>query len=293
DFVQHCDGRAATLFGQIRFNSEVPLDLESALPAPFAFVDAVDVARSVPVMSNSVTISGITNAPISVRGGEYSIDAAPFTSADGTIANGQTLALRVMSSSLAGTPTFATVRIGAASATFQAITALGAQGTNVLYFHSQPGDFIGQVRFNSNVPIYTDPVLPAPFAFVDAVDVPRSAPITSDAVQISGISSAPISVQGGEYSINSAPFTTAPGTIANGQIVRLRLLSSSLAGTPTFGTVRIGAASATFQATTAIALQGTNVFYYHSQPGDFIGDGERGALHAGTGWTLTPRRNYH
>src|SRR5213592_4805253 len=102
-----------------------------------------------------------------------------------------------------------------------------------------------------------------------------------------------ISVQGGEYSINSAPFTTAPGTIANGQIVRLRLLSSSLAGTPTFATVRIGAASATFQATTAIALQGTNVFYYHSQPGDFIGDGERGALHAGTGWTLTPRRNYH
>src|SRR5439155_211250 len=34
-------------------------------------------------------------------------------------------------------------------------------------------------------------------------------------------------------------------------------------------------------------------FYYHSQPGDFIGDGERGALHAGTGWTLPPRRNYH
>src|SRR5438552_2711315 len=304
DFVQHCDGRAAALFGQIRFNSEVPLDLESALPAPFAFVDAVDVARSVPVMSNSVTISGITNAPISVRGGEYSIDGAPFASAGGTIANGQTLALRVMSSSLAGTPTFATVRIGAAGATYEWTTALGPQGTNVLYLHSQPGDFIGQgqqrafhagngwtltpsrnyhngvsftiqgpniwsldlagpgraqlavgayekaagypfengtspglsfqgegrgrgetgrfeileiayaadgsvqrfaadfvqrcvevgvpalfgqIRFNSNVPIYTDPVLPAPFAFVDAVDVPRSATITSDAVQISGI----------------------------------------------------------------------------------------------------------
>src|SRR5204863_6173132 len=122
---------------------------------------------------------------------------------------------------------------------------------------------------------------------------PRSATITSVALQASATTGAPTIALRDALPIYGAPFASAGGTIANGQTLALRVMSSSLAGTPTFATVRIGAASATFQATTAIALQGTNVFYYHSQPGDFIGGGERGALHAGAGWTLTPRRNYH
>jgi len=414
NFVQHCDDAARALFGQIRLNSDVPLDLESALPAPFTFADALDVARNAVITSNTVTLSGFTNAPISVQGGEYSINGGAFTSMPGTIANGQTVALRLMSSSVPGTATYATVKIGAASSTFQATTALAQSGTNILYFHSHPGEYIGQgeqrafhagngwtlrpsgnfssgvtfsvdgpgfwtlnfapprgsklaagvyenaasyptqngtspglsfygegrgcsvkgrfeifevgyradgsvqrfaadfvqyglpfgcppaptglfgqIRYNSDVPIYTEAVLPTPFDFVDAVDVPRGVPVISNGVQISGISSTPISVQGGEYNINGGPFTTAPGTVTNGQIVRLRLLSSNLAGTPAFATVKIGAASATFQATTAIAVQGTDVLYYHSQPGDFIGGGERAALYAGTGWILRPSRNYH
>jgi subtilisin family serine protease len=409
DFVQHCEGGLPALFGQIRFDSGVPLDLESVLPAPFGFVDVADVSLGVPVTSNAVAISGITSAPIRVQGGEYSLNGGPFTGTAGTIANGQTVALRLMSSSLPGTATFATVRIGAASATFQVTTALGP-GTNMLYFHSQPGDYIGagqqralyagtgytltpsrnyhngvsfsisgggqswsldlagpqtaplavgsyenavrfpfengtspgislsgdgrgcntirgrfdvlevsyggdgsvqrfaadfvqhcegglpalfgQIRFNSNAPIYIAPVLPAPFAFADAVDVPRGVPVASNAVTISGITTAPISVQGGEYSINGGPFTGTAGTIANGQTVALRVMSSSLPGTATFATVRIGAASATFQVTTAFA-PGTNMLYFHSQPGDYIGAGRQRALYAGTGYTLTPSRNYH
>jgi hypothetical protein len=411
DFVQHCEGGLRALFGQIRFNSEVPLSLESALPAPFDFVDAVDVEPSVPVTSDSVTITGIAQAPVSVQGGEYSIDGAPFASTPGIIRNGQTLAVRLMSSSLPGTASFVTVRVGAAAATFQATTALGAQGTNLLYFHSQPGDWIGQgqqralhagtgytlapsrnyhngvtftingpqgwhvdfaapgraplavgvyenavrfpfengtspgvslggdgrgcnairgrfevldiayaadgtvqrfaadfaqrcveggmpalfgqVRWNSNIPIYTEAELPAPFAFFDQVDVPLGSTIVSNTVQISGITSAPIRVLGGEYSVSGQPFTSAPGTITNGQTVQLRLVSSTLPGTAAFATIKIGAAAVTFQATSAIAEQGANVFYYHSQPGDFVGDGRREALHAGNGWTLRPSRNYH
>ena len=410
DFVQHCEGGAAALFGQVRFNSDLPVYSEAVLPAPFVFADAFDVPRGALITSNAVTVSGIAAAPISVQGGEYSIDGGPFTRDAGTIANGQTVRLRLVSSSLGGTASFATVRIGAASATFKATTAF-AQGANILYFHSQPGDFIGlgrqralyagtgytltpsrnshngvsfaiegggdswrinlagpqraplavgaydnavrhpfenglspgidvsgegrgcnkirgrfdvlevaygadgsvqrfaadfvqhceagmpalfgQIRFNSDLPVYTEAVLPAPFDFVDAVDVPRAALVTSNAVTISGIAAAPISVQGGEYSIDGGPFTSAAGIITNGQTVALRRVSSSLAGTAAFATVRIGAASATFQVSTAIALQGANMVYFHSQPGDFVGGGLQRALHAGNGFTFTPSRNFH
>ena len=143
DFVQHCDGFAPALFGQVRYNAAAPFDLEPALPAPFDFIDVVNASPATPVTSNAVAISGITSAPIRVQGGEYSIDGGPFTSAPGTIGNGQTVVLRLVSSALPGTPSFATVKIGAASATFQVTTAL-APGTDMLYLHSQPGDFIGQ-----------------------------------------------------------------------------------------------------------------------------------------------------
>ena len=151
----------------------------------------------------------------------------------------------------------------------------------------------GQVRYNANTPINTAPALPAPFAFADAVDVPRGVLVVSNSAVISGITNAPISVQGGEYSISGGPFTTAAGTIANGQTVALRLTSANLPGTAAFATVKIGAASATFKATTRIGLTGTNVLYFKSDPADFIGQGQTRFLYAGTGFTLTPKRNFH
>ena len=413
DFVQHCEGGVAALFGQIRFNSSRAVYTDPVLPAPFAFVDNLDAPSNALVSSNAVTISGITTAPISVQGGEYSINGGGFTSAAGTITNGQTVALRVQTSSF-GISSFATVKIGAASATFQAIAGTGQQGSITgLYYQSQSGDFIGQgqqrmfsgvtgyvltpsrnnhhgasfniqgngqfwsldlsgpqqaplavgsyedavrypfengvspgisltgdgrgcntvrgrfdvleaaynadgtvqrfaadfvqrceggvpalfgqIRYNANTPINTAAAVPAPFAFIDAVDVPRGALVVSNTVGVilSGGSSAPISVQGGEYSINGGPFTSVAGTFTSGQSVTLRLTSSSLPGTAAFATVRIGGASATFKATTMIALAGTKVLYFKSAPGDFIGDGQTRFLYAGTGFTLTPKRNFH
>jgi len=142
DFAQHCEGFAPALFGQVRFNSQVPIDLESDLPAPFSFIDAVNVPLNSDVISNAVSITGITSAPIRVQGGLYSIDGGPFTNDPGFISNGQSVRLQLRSSSLPGTSTFATVKIGAASATFQTTTPF-APGINILYYHSQPGDFIG------------------------------------------------------------------------------------------------------------------------------------------------------
>jgi hypothetical protein len=149
DFVQRCEGGAAALFGQIRYNANTPVNSAPELPAPFAFIDVVDVPRGIQVISNTVSIFGISTAPISVKGGEYSINGGPFTALAGTINGGQSVAVRLTSSTLPGTAAFATVKIGAASATFKATTLIALTGTNVLYFKSSPGDWVGlgQTRF--------------------------------------------------------------------------------------------------------------------------------------------------
>ena len=412
DFVQHCEGGLPALFGQIRFNSLQPVYTETMLPAPFAFVDNLDAPSNALVVSNAVAISGISTAPISVQGGEYSINGADFTAAPGTIASGQTVALRVRTLSF-GTSSFATVKIGAARATFQANAGTGQQGAiSGMFFASQPGDYVGegqqrsftaavgytlapsrnfhdgvsfsiqgnaqvwsldfsgpqqaalavgsyedavtfpfengansglsltgetrgcsrirgrfdvlevaygpdgsvrrfaadfvqrceggaaalfgQIRYNANTPMNTAPVLPAPFVFVDAVDVPRGAVVVSNTVDIvlSGSATAPISVQGGEYSINGGAFTSAAGTIASGQTLALRLTSSAQAGTAASATVRIGGASVTFKATTAIALRGVNVLYFKSAPGDYIGSGQTRFFHAGNGFAVASTHGY-
>src|SRR5206468_1452242 len=115
DFVQHCEGGLPALFGQIRYNANTPINTAPTLPAPFGFADAVDVPRSALVVSSttSITLSGGTSAPISVQGGEYSINGGAFTATPGTITSGQSLALRLTSSSLAGAAAFATVKVGA------------------------------------------------------------------------------------------------------------------------------------------------------------------------------------
>ena len=90
----------------------------------FNFQTQYGVAPNTPVTSNSITVTGIsTPTPISVTGGQYSINGSAWTSMVGTVSNGQTVALRVTSSSAAMTATTATLGIGAASGDFSAITA--------------------------------------------------------------------------------------------------------------------------------------------------------------------------
>src|SRR3954462_15388579 len=65
-------------------------------PNSFTFNNKSDTGLSTPVTSNQVTITGITAAaPISITGGEYSIEGGAFTSAAGTVNNNQTVTVRV------------------------------------------------------------------------------------------------------------------------------------------------------------------------------------------------------
>jgi len=95
---------------------------------------------------------------------------------------------------------------------------------------------------------------PDPFSFPPVTNAAQGSVETSAATVVTGINTAtPISVTGGSYSINSGPFTAAPGTVTAGQSVRVQLAAASAPNTTSVATLTIGNASAAFSVTTAAA----------------------------------------
>ena len=92
------------------------------------------------------------------------------------------------------------------------------------------------------------------FTFVDQTNVPLSTTITSAAVTITGIAApATISVTGGTYSIGcGATFTSAAGSISNGQTVCVRHTSAATASTVTNTVLTVGGVADTFTSRTGI-----------------------------------------
>jgi hypothetical protein len=98
----------------------LPLDTN---PDPFTFVDQTGVALDTFIYSNTITISGINaSATISITGGECSINGGAFASAVGNISNGDTVQVRIISSSSYLTTTSATLIVGGSSDTFSVTT---------------------------------------------------------------------------------------------------------------------------------------------------------------------------
>jgi hypothetical protein len=78
----------ARLRGYIRINSSVPIDYAIREPLPLQFIQVTGATVGSAVESNEVTVKGINvTVPITVSGGEYSIDAGPYTSVAGTDKN--------------------------------------------------------------------------------------------------------------------------------------------------------------------------------------------------------------
>ena len=94
---------------------------------------------------------------------------------------------------------------------------------------------------------------PDPFHFTDVTNAGLNTQFTSDAITVSGISSSVfISIIGGEYEVNgSGSWTSAPGTVSNGDIVRVHQISSANEGTTTNTVLAVGGESDTFSVTTA------------------------------------------
>lgn len=95
-------------------------------PDAFSFTDLSDQALSTQVESNTITVAGINAATaITISGGEYQINGGSWTSAAGTVTNGQTVKLRHTTSASNGTTTDTTLTIGGVSDTFTSTTVAG------------------------------------------------------------------------------------------------------------------------------------------------------------------------
>ena len=95
-------------------------------------------------------------------------------------------------------------------------------------------------------------VTPNAFAFTAATAQPLSTVITSNTVTIGGVDlPVAIGVTGGAYSIGcTATFTTAAGTVGNGDTVCVQHTTSAALGTTVTTTLTVGSFSASFSSTT-------------------------------------------
>jgi len=99
-------------------------------PNAFSFTNQTGVARNTPVTSNTVTITGIeVPAAISITIGSYSVGCTDtFTSAPGTITDGQTVCIQQTSSQSFSTTRVSTLTVGGVSGTFSTTTLAEGNG---------------------------------------------------------------------------------------------------------------------------------------------------------------------
>ncbi|WP_136526208.1 hypothetical protein [Geomonas ferrireducens] len=206
------------------------------LPPPpqveqFSFTpSSVDgVATGSTQTSNAVTLTMDTsNANISVSGGEYSVNGGAFTSTAGTVVNGDTVQVRQTAASTAGTTVTTTLTVGDKRATFSSTTAGGADAFS--------------------------------FSPTAVFNVTPGSTQTSNAATVKVSGTAPISVTGGEYSVDGSAFTSSSGSIGAGtHTVQVQQTAASGATTTATTTVTIGGTSASFiSSTTNVADQTVN-----------------------------------
>ena len=110
-------------YGELRYNSVVPLTMNkaanAATPDPFAFPARTGALPGEPAVSNTITVYGTrATALVSIAGGEYSLNGAPFTTQPGFASNRDHIAVRVTASGSYGATTSATLTVGGVSASY-------------------------------------------------------------------------------------------------------------------------------------------------------------------------------
>jgi subtilisin-like proprotein convertase family protein len=210
------------------------------IPESFVVPPVTGAALGVDVSSAAFTVTGINApVPISVIGGKYQIDSAPFTSTSGTVSGGQTVKVSLLSSVNFGTTKTASITVGGITAPFN-VTTLAADTT------------------------------PDSFSFPAVNNLALSTLSVSDPVTVAGVNTdAPTSISsGGEYAIDSTTnFVSSPGTVKNAQVVRVRATSSNAFNTPVNVVLTIGGVTRTFTITTRQADTTPDAFSFTPVPG--------------------------
>ena len=100
--------------GNLRIVSiPIVVDLSDRTPDAFTFTAQTNVARSMAVASNTITVAGVdTGVAISIVGWQYRVNTGSYTSTVWTVFNGDTVQLRLTSSSSYNTQSTATLTVG-------------------------------------------------------------------------------------------------------------------------------------------------------------------------------------
>ncbi|MFT6753524.1 MAG: photosystem II stability/assembly factor-like uncharacterized protein [Candidatus Azotimanducaceae bacterium] len=201
------------------------IDQSDISPNDFSFSPSENVSLNTQIESNAITVSGISGAAsISIVGGQYSINGSTFSNNNNLISVGDSLVIQVMSSSQYSMDSSTTVTVGDLSRTFS-VSTIAAPDTS-------PNDF----------------------SFVASINVALDSLITSESITVSGVTSAvPISITGGQYSINDAAFSDNNNLISAGDSLVIQVMSSSQYATDSFTTVTVGDLSRTFSVSTIAA----------------------------------------
>lgn len=184
-----------------------------SIPDALIFPEVSDAEPGSIVTSAAQTVGGIdVPVPVTIKGGAYSVDGRAYTAADGTVGSGSVIRVQVTASNAFADRVSATLSIGtpASAGLFKVLTRAAD--------------------------ITADPL-----TFTAVAEAPFDTAFTSVPVQVSGIDGAvPVAVQNGSYGIDGGPFTTAPGTVSAGAMLRLRGVSADRAFVTTTVAVRVG-----------------------------------------------------
>ena len=133
------------------FDTDFPTDGADSTPNPLVFGSQSGLAASQTMDSPAVRVTGI-NVPVSVTisGGLYAIGCAdPFTSAPGTVQNGQYICIRATSAATPSTTTTATITVGDAIASYS-LTTGDVPDTIITYGPSGPSGSSVAFNFSAN-----------------------------------------------------------------------------------------------------------------------------------------------
>ena len=129
DYAAYPDlSNVPTVVGGTAYNNDengvsLPVADITGTPNAFAFTDAQGVAPNTLVTSDALSITGLARETvITIDGGEYSINASPFTSTRGVITNNDSVSVRTTSSSNPNTTVNAVLTIGSLNDTFSVST---------------------------------------------------------------------------------------------------------------------------------------------------------------------------
>lgn len=110
---------------------------------------------------------------------------------------------------------------------------------------------------------------PNAFAFAAQADVPVASARTSNAIAVAGINTpVAVRVQNGEYRVGTGAWTSAPATVAPGEVLTLRHTSSAAYAGTIETTLTLGDVSASFRSTTLRAPETTPTLTTLASSGD-------------------------